>query len=147
MTQSLICLMLLNLALSGATPTTQLTPKTASLLQTNPLPTIPIPTVAVPANASPTGLNTQAHQNYQAADSALDSAYLQLMTSLDTQRQAQLTQAHQAWLYFREVEAEFRAAVFDDGAIQPLIYAQALIELTEHRTSQLDALFQEQVGY
>lgn len=51
----------------------------------------------------------------QADDSALDNAYLQLMSSLNAPRQAQLTLAHQAWLHFRDAEAEFSAAVFADG--------------------------------
>ena len=108
-------------------------------------PTIDPPALA--ANTTQTGLNHQAHANYQAAEVALNNAYLQLMSSLDTERQAQLTLAQHAWLAFRDAEAEFRAAVFEGGSIQPLIYSQALVELTEHRINQLDILFQEQVGY
>ena len=96
--------------------------------------------------AKPT-IEQPAYANYQAADLALDHAYLQLMSSLDSERQAQLTRAQHAWLTFRDAEAEFRAAVFEGGSIQPLIYSQVLIELTEHRISQLEMMFQEQVGF
>lgn len=102
---------------------------------------------APPANTLQVGLSHQAHANYQAADITLGNAYLQLLSSLDTERQSQLTLAQNAWLTFRDAEAEFRAAVFEGGSIQPLIYSQALVELTEYRAAQLDNMFQEQVGF
>ena len=99
------------------------------------------------ANNTQTGLNQDAQLSYQKADSALHNAYQQLMTSLETDRHTQLEVAQQAWLNIRDAEAEFRSAIFSGGSIQPLIYNQALTELTEQRIEQLEALFQEQVGY
>lgn len=131
MTQSLLCLMLLNLALFGVAEAGETSMEPATT-QTPPLKIAP---------------SDKAQQHYQAAELALNQAYNQLMSSLETERQAQLTAIQQAWLTFRDAEAEFRAAVFEGGSIQPLIYRQALVELTVQRTSQLNELFQEQVGY
>lgn len=131
MTQSFTYLMLVNLTLLGAVEAHEpvIAPMTTSTktLQTEP--------------------HDKAQQHYQTAELALHQAYAQLMSSLETERQAQLTAIQQAWLTFRDAEAEFRAAVFEGGSIQPLIYRQALVELTVQRTSQLNELFQEQVGY
>ena len=99
------------------------------------------------AGNTQTGLNQGAQVSYQKADLALANAYQQLMNSLEADRHTQLEIAQQAWLNFRDAEAEFRSAIFSGGSIQPLIYNQALTELTEQRIEQLEALFQEQVGY
>lgn len=102
---------------------------------------------AVDVPNTQTELNQNAQLSSQKADLALSNAYQQLMTSLEADRHAQLEAAQQAWLNFRDAEAEFRSAIFSGGSIQPLIYNQALTELTEQRIEQLEALFQEQVGY
>ena len=102
---------------------------------------------ADPANKTQTELDQDAQVSSQKAELALDKAYRQLMTSLSADHHTQLEKAQQAWLAFRDAEAEFRSSLFAGGSIQPLVYSEALTELTEQRTEQLDALFQEQVGY
>lgn len=89
-------------------------------------------------------LNQSAHQHYQNADAALNNAYRRLMNILSPERQQQLKHAQRAWLKYRDAHAEFQAAPYQGGSIQPLIYSQALIELTEHRSRQLNALYQDE---
>lgn len=88
-------------------------------------------------------LNQAAQREYQQADLVLNQAYAQLMTALLPEQQQQLKVAQRAWLKFRDAEADFRAAPYQGGSIQPLIYSQTLLELTEQRSSQLKALYKE----
>ncbi|MBU3824199.1 MAG: DUF1311 domain-containing protein [Candidatus Oceanisphaera merdipullorum] len=107
------------------------------------------PTVfaAVTTTKTQTELDQHTAVSQQKAELALDKAYLQLMTSLEAEQHAPLEKAQQAWLTFRDAQAEFRSTTFAGGSIQPLVYNEALTELTQQRTQQLDRLFQEQVGY
>ncbi|WP_417613972.1 lysozyme inhibitor LprI family protein [Oceanisphaera sp.] len=92
-------------------------------------------------------LNQSAHLRYQSADAALNTAYARLMSVLSPERQQQLKLAQRAWLKYRDADAEFKAGAYRGGSIQPLIYSQALIELTEYRTRQLSELYREQSAH
>lgn len=89
-------------------------------------------------------LNQSAHQHYLDADAALNTAYARLMTFLSPERQQQLKHAQRAWLKYRDAHAEFQASPYQGGTIQPLIYSQALLELTKYRTRQLNAIYQDE---
>ena len=93
---------------------------------------------------SQTELNQAAYQQYQNADAALNTAYARLMSVLSPARRQQLKLVQRAWLKYRDAHAEFQASPYQGGSIQSLIYSQALIELTEHRTNQLNALYQHE---
>ena len=82
-------------------------------------------------------LNQAALQNYKSSDFMLNKAYTQLMEVLDKERQEKLKISQKAWIKFRDLDAGFISSKYTGGSIEPLVYSQALINLTEQRTAEL----------
>jgi uncharacterized protein YecT (DUF1311 family) len=74
---------------------------------------------------------------YQQADQKMNAAYQALMSKLDEPGRAKLRRAQQAWISFRDAEADFQADAARGGTLAPLIRTSALADLTEYRWSQL----------
>ena len=88
-------------------------------------------------------LNQASKQHYEASDFMLNKAYQKLMGALDKNRKAKLKEAQNKWLKFRDANSKFISSAYDGGSIAPLIYSQALTEITENRTAQLMKMYLE----
>ena len=86
---------------------------------------------------------TQADMNicfgneYKKADGALNKAYQQLAAMLDEDDKAQLKNAENAWLKYRDTNCEFVADQYKGGSMRPMIAAICLADVTDNRTKEL----------
>jgi len=86
---------------------------------------------------------TQADMNicwgneYKKADAKLNQAYQQLAAMLDDEEKAQLKNAENAWLKYRDTNCEFVADQYKGGSIRPMIAAICLADVTSNRTTEL----------
>lgn len=88
-----------------------------------------------------TDLNLAAKQHYEATDFMLNKAYQQLLSTLSTDRRKMLIKSQRAWLKYRDLNSDFISSVYEGGSMQPLIYTQALIEITNNRTAELTKMY------
>jgi len=72
------------------------------------------------------------------ADAALNAAYRSLGAKLDQRGREKLRAAQQAWLKFRDAEADYQADAARDGTLAPLIAASVQADLTESRRKELE---------
>lgn len=103
--------------------------------------------LALAAFALPVFAQTQAEMNqtaiddYRKADKKLNVAYGQAKSALDEDAQEKLVAAQKAWITFRDAQAAFEAdSQARGGTMAPLIFYTARTELTEARTTQLEAI-------
>lgn len=84
-------------------------------------------------------LNQCADAELEAADTALNAAYQQIIGRLedDPDTVQLLRTAQRAWLDFRDRECTFAASAAAQGSIYPLIVATCRADLTQRRTEQL----------
>lgn len=75
---------------------------------------------------------------YELADKRLNAVYKKLVGDLDTERQAKLKTAQQAWITFRDKEAEFTADQFRGGTLAGVILINTLADLTWERVKALE---------
>jgi len=86
---------------------------------------------------------TQADMNicfgneYKKADGALNKVYQQLAAMLDEDDKAQLKNAENAWLKYRDTNCEFVADQYKGGSMRPMIAAICLADVTDNRTKEL----------
>ncbi len=86
---------------------------------------------------------TQADMNicwgneYQKADATLNKTYQQLTAMLNDEEKAQLKNAENAWLKYRDANCEFVADQYKGGSIRPMIAAICLADVTTNRTTEL----------
>jgi uncharacterized protein YecT (DUF1311 family) len=86
---------------------------------------------------------TQADMNicwgneYKKADAALNQTYQQLAAMLDDEQKAQLKNAENAWIKYRDSNCEFVADQYKGGSIRPMIAAICLADVTHNRTTEL----------
>lgn len=80
---------------------------------------------------------------YQQADARMTVAYEALMARLDDAGRSKLRAAQQAWLKFRDAEADFQADAARGGTLAPLLRASTLADLTELRLQQLSKAAKE----
>src|ERR1039457_6196222 len=79
-------------------------------------------------------MNTQAAVEYNKADKKLTVVYKELMTFLSSKEQKDiLIKAERAWINFRDNYANYKESYYEGGSIQPMIYLEALTEVTEAR--------------
>mgnify|MGYP005988921523 CR=1 FL=1 len=90
-------------------------------------------------------LNQAAVQHYSASDFMLNKAYSQLMLVLEGKRKDQLKLAQRAWIKFRDLNAKLVSSSYAGGSIEPLIYTQALINLTVKRTEELTRIYLNEI--
>jgi uncharacterized protein YecT (DUF1311 family) len=86
---------------------------------------------------------TQADMNscwgteYKKADATLNKTYQQLVTMLDETEKAQLKNAENAWLKYRDANCEFVGDQYKGGSIRPMIVAICLADVTNNRNTEL----------
>ena len=76
---------------------------------------------------------------FELVDKELNTQYRRVLDSQDEQGKAKLKAAQEAWLKFRDTEAEFAAHSEDQGTAAALAYIQSQIEQTKLRIEQLKA--------
>ena len=84
-----------------------------------------------------TEMNICAGNAYKAADKVLNDVYQKLVAKLDDEEKAQLKEAQNAWLKYRDLNCEFVGDQYKGGSIRPMIYAMCLTDVTKTRTSEL----------
>lgn len=88
-------------------------------------------------------MNMCAHQDYKAADRALNTAYRALTAKIDAVAKVLLVEAQRAWITFRDKECKYEAAENEGGSIYPMIYSGCLARLTNVRTRELKELAEQ----
>lgn len=78
-----------------------------------------------------------AGNDYRAADAVLNQVYQKLVAMLDDEEKAQLKEAQNAWLKYRDRNCEFVADQYKGGTMRPMIQAMCLTDVTKTRTSEL----------
>ncbi len=74
---------------------------------------------------------------FELVDKELNAQYQRVLDSQDERGKINLKAAQDAWLKFRDVEAEFAAYSEHDGTAAALAYLQSQIEQTKLRVQQL----------
>lgn len=82
-------------------------------------------------------MNQCAGKEYQAADAVLNQVYQKLVAMLDDEQKAQLKDAQNAWLKYRDAHCDFVADQFKGGSMRPMIAAMCLADVTKNRTTEL----------
>jgi len=72
-----------------------------------------------------------------AADRRLDRLLADVSSRADSVRRAQLQAVQQTWKAFRDNDCQWQADAFTGGSIQPAIYAECILALTEARIADL----------
>lgn len=88
-------------------------------------------------------MNICAGEDFKAADAVLNQVYQQLMAKLDDEEKAQLKDAENAWLKYRDTNCDFVADQFKGGSMRPMIYAGCLADMTTKRTTELKTQIKE----
>jgi uncharacterized protein YecT (DUF1311 family) len=82
-------------------------------------------------------MRTCEESRYTTANRELDKAYQGLMDHLDTGQKQKLRIAQQAWLRFRDANADFESSRVEGGTLAPLLRLGTLTEMTIARTAEL----------
>ncbi len=77
------------------------------------------------------------------AEQELNAVYKDLMKQLDDGQREKLRSAEDAWLRFREANADFQADAARGGTLAPLIKVTVLADMTEARTAELKKALQQ----
>lgn len=72
------------------------------------------------------------------ADAGMNAAYRSLQAKLDQRGKDKLRAAQQAWIRFRDAEADYQADAARDGTLAPLLAASVQADLTEARRRELE---------
>jgi uncharacterized protein YecT (DUF1311 family) len=88
-------------------------------------------------------MRTCENARYEKAERDLNATYQQLMRQLDPGQQAKLRVAQDAWLRFRETNADFEAGTASGGTLGPLLRVSTLADMTEVRTAELKKSLQQ----
>jgi uncharacterized protein YecT (DUF1311 family) len=83
---------------------------------------------------------------YEKAHQDLDLAYTKLMNKLDSTGKEKLKAAQDAWLLFRQAEAEFEANGASGGTLYPLIKITVFADMTVARAAELRKIFAAMTG-
>ena len=84
-----------------------------------------------------TDMNICWGNEYKKADAKLNQTYQQLAAMLDDDEKAQLKNAENAWIKYRDTNCEFVADQYKGGSIRPMIAAICLADVTSNRTTEL----------
>ena len=82
-------------------------------------------------------MNMCAGKAYEAADAALNTTYKKLSALLDDEEKAQLKEAENAWIKYRDLNCEFVADQYKGGSMRPMIHGYCLADVTKNRTTEL----------
>ena len=88
-------------------------------------------------------MNICAGEDFKAADAVLNRVYQQLLAKLDDEEKAQLKDAENAWLKYRDTNCDFVADQFKGGSMRPMIHAGCLADMTKKRTTELRTQIKE----
>jgi len=89
-----------------------------------------------------TGINGQAHSEFERTNAALETTYKDLLTRLpDAESKRKLLESQRAWIAFRDAEASFAADQVRGGAAAPAVRYASMKESTEQRIKQLKRAF------
>jgi uncharacterized protein YecT (DUF1311 family) len=89
-------------------------------------------------------MNAQARAEFERADAELNKIYEALLAKLpDAASKEKLKQSQRAWLAFRDAEAAFSADQARGGSMAPTIRYETIMELTQQRSKQLKARFND----
>ena len=84
-------------------------------------------------------INDCAALQAQAADKKLNEVYQQLRAKIQgSPQEAQLIEAQQQWIKFRDTDCEYAKSQYEGGSIVPTIEAGCITRLTEQRTKDLE---------
>ena len=75
---------------------------------------------------------------FRRADAGMNRAYLSLNARLDQRGRAKLRAAQQAWIRFRDAEADYQADAERGGTLALLIATSVRADLTEARSRDLE---------
>jgi len=78
-------------------------------------------------------MDREAAHDYHDADQQLDVAYKVLLSMLDQENKDRLTRAQQAWLAYRDAQADYEASKGQGGSITPVLLFAAKEQLTRDR--------------
>lgn len=82
-------------------------------------------------------MNDCAGKEYKSADVTLNQVYRQLVAKLDDEEKAELKDAQNAWLKYRDANCTFVADQYKGGTIRPMIEGLCLADVTRNRTAEL----------
>lgn len=82
-------------------------------------------------------MNQCAAENYAISDKALNQVYQEVRQGLGEQAKAQLTNAEERWIVFRDAQCTFESDRYEGGSIAPLIQATCMEQITDNRIAEL----------
>jgi uncharacterized protein YecT (DUF1311 family) len=89
-------------------------------------------------------MNREAEKSFQAANAALNAVYKKLRARIDKENRDKLRASQNAWIVFRDAEAELIADLeARGGSMAPMIYEGTRAELTKKRTAELQKLLND----
>lgn len=86
-------------------------------------------------------LNQCAVQKFHQADSALNSQYQSIFSTLDEHGKQRLKTAERAWLAYRDANCEAESDRYTGGSMQPLIKSSCLELLTSQRMEEIKRIY------
>lgn len=84
-------------------------------------------------------MNMLAHSRLVEAEARLSDAFTEIMLMVDERERPLLQAAQDAWESYRDRQAEFAAAEFEGGSIQPLIRSSQMRSITLARVAELES--------
>jgi uncharacterized protein YecT (DUF1311 family) len=89
-------------------------------------------------------LNEKASTDYKKADIQLNIQYKKLLNLLgDSKDKERLRQAQRSWIQYRDAHCTLAESAYEGGSLQPLIYFNAMKELTEQRVLTIKSLIED----
>lgn len=84
-----------------------------------------------------------ASHDFREADDELNLVYKELLSTLDSEGQQKLSNSQRAWLKFRDTHGEFASDIWRNGSQQPVIYFNAITDMTIERAKELQKELQQ----
>jgi uncharacterized protein YecT (DUF1311 family) len=75
---------------------------------------------------------------FREQDAALNKVYARAVASLGAKSTEDLRQAERLWLQWREHHCLWDSARYEGGSLQPVVFADCLVSVTEARVKQLE---------
>jgi len=82
-------------------------------------------------------MNMRAQKDFETADADLNLTYKALVKGLSKETKDRLVDAQLAWIKYRDLNATAKAAEWEGGSMQPMIYAASRAVTTRRRTTEL----------
>jgi len=88
-------------------------------------------------------MNICAGKAYEAADAELNQVYKKLSSMVDDEEKAQLKEAENAWIKYRDLNCDFVADQYKGGSIRPMVHGNCLADVTRNRTKEIKSQIQD----